>query len=177
MKHFLPLLILTGLLFGQDVLTLENGEQFKGKYLGNDAKQVAFKTRTKLMRFNIEEVKEIVSSDGDVVFSVEIFEQKKAKDLAKRQNEIADTIKTGELNYPFETPNEQIGKSGGGFTKFGGLLIGISGFMLMSINNRVLSPFSTLEEIDDFAEKNQSDASLAYTLLAVGGFLIALDKE
>ena len=88
----------------------------------------------------------------------EIFEQKKAKDLAKRQNEIADTIKTGELNYPFETPNEQIGKSGGGFTKFGGLLIGISGFMLMSINNRVLSPFATIEEMNDFLEKNQSDA-------------------
>ena len=93
MKRFLPLLMLTGLLFGQDVLTLENGEQFKGKYLGNDAKQVAFKTRTKLMRFNMEEVKEIVSSDGEVVFSVEMLEQKKAKALAKRQNEIAELLK------------------------------------------------------------------------------------
>ena len=81
MKRFLPLLILTGLLFGQDVLTLENGEQFKGKYLGNDAKQVAFKTRTKLMRFNMEEVKEIVSSDGEVVFSIEMLEQKKKSEM------------------------------------------------------------------------------------------------
>ena len=39
MKHFLPLLILTGLLFGQDVLYLKAGELKKGVFiekLGND---------------------------------------------------------------------------------------------------------------------------------------------
>ena len=77
-----------------------------------------------------------------------------------------------------DVSKEEPSKSGSGFgvRKVGGLLIGISGFMLMSINNRVLSPFSTLEEIDDFLEKNKSDANLAYTLLAVGGFTIALDN-
>jgi len=140
--------MLTGLLFGQDVLTLKNGESYKGTYFGKVDEDIVFKIegKTKTNRYSINDVETI-------------------------------TTKTGELNYPFETPNEQIGKSGGGFTKFGGLLIGISGFMLMSINNRVLSPYSTIEEMNDFLEKNESDANLAYTLLAVGGFTIALDKE
>ena len=34
MKRFLPLLILTGLLFGQDVLTHKSGKIYKGKYYG-----------------------------------------------------------------------------------------------------------------------------------------------
>ena len=78
-----------------------------------------------------------------------------------------------------DVSKEEPSKSGSGFgvRKIGGLLIGISGVMLMSINNRGLEEDTTLEEIDDFLEKNESDANLAYTLLAVGGFLIALDKE
>ena len=80
-----------------------------------------------------------------------------------------------------DVSKEEPSKSGSGFgiRKIGGLLIGISGVMLMSIVNRDEPEYSesTLEEIDDFLEKNQSDASLAYTLLAVGGFLIAFDKE
>ncbi len=31
MKRFLPLLMLTGLLFGQDVLTLKSGKSYKGE--------------------------------------------------------------------------------------------------------------------------------------------------
>ena len=34
MKRFLPLLLLTGLLFGQDILTTKSGETYRGKYLG-----------------------------------------------------------------------------------------------------------------------------------------------
>ena len=51
---------LTGLLFGQDVLTLENGEQFKGKYLGNDAKQVAEVPKTLEL---VENVQDLMYSD------------------------------------------------------------------------------------------------------------------
>ena len=43
MKRFLPLLILTGLLFGQDVLTLKNGESYKGEYVKIEAGNVFFK--------------------------------------------------------------------------------------------------------------------------------------
>ena len=33
MKRFLPLLVLTGLLFGQDVLILKSGESYNGKFI------------------------------------------------------------------------------------------------------------------------------------------------
>ena len=160
MKRFLPLLILTGLLFGQDVLNLKSGEYFEGTFYGKVGEEIVFKIegKTKTNRYSINDVETI-------------------------------TTKTGELNYPFETPNEQIAKydvskeepfksgSGFGVRKIGGLLIGISGAMLYSINNRELEKDFTIEEFDDFVEKQQSDGNLAYTLLAVGGFLIALDQE
>jgi len=78
-----------------------------------------------------------------------------------------------------DVSKEEPSKSGSGFgvRKIGGLLIGISGVMLMSIVNRDIDEDATQEEKDDFNQKNKSDGSLAYTLLAVGGFLIALDKE
>ena len=148
------------MLFGQDVLTLKSGESFEGTFFGKVDEDIVFKIegKTKTNRYSINDVETI-------------------------------TTKTGELNYPFETPNEQIAKydvskeepfksgSGFGVRKIGGLLIGISGAMLYSINNRELENDFTIEEFDDFVEKQQSDGNLAYTLLAVCGFLIALDKE
>ena len=43
MKRFLPLLMLTGLLFGQDVLILKSGESYKGEYVKIEAGNVFFK--------------------------------------------------------------------------------------------------------------------------------------
>ena len=43
MKLFLPLLMLTGLLFGQDVLILKSGESYKGEYVKIEAGNVFFK--------------------------------------------------------------------------------------------------------------------------------------
>ena len=154
------IMLLTTILFGQDVLNLKSGEYFEGTFYGKVGEEIVFKIegKTKTNRYSINDVETI-------------------------------TTKTGELNYPFETPNEQIAKydvskeepfksgSGFGVRKIGGLLIGISGVMLMSIVNRDIDEDATQEEKDDFNQKNKSDGSLAYTLLAVGGFLIALDKK
>ena len=42
MKRFLPLLILTGLVFGQDVLTTLSGKEYKGKWIMNTEDKVRF---------------------------------------------------------------------------------------------------------------------------------------
>ena len=42
MKRFLPFLILTGLLFGQDVLKTVSGKEYKGKYLKAEGGKVFF---------------------------------------------------------------------------------------------------------------------------------------
>ncbi len=43
MKRFLPLFILTSFLFGQDVLTLKNGESFEGTFYGKVGENIVFK--------------------------------------------------------------------------------------------------------------------------------------
>ena len=43
MKYSLPLIILTGLLFGQDVLHLKSGESFEGTFYGKLGSDLLFK--------------------------------------------------------------------------------------------------------------------------------------
>ena len=75
MKRFLPLLILTGLLFGQDVLILKSGELYTGTFYGKVGEDIVFKLEgeTSTKKFSINDV-EIIK------------------------------IKSGELSYPFDVP-------------------------------------------------------------------------
>ena len=43
MKRILPLLMLTGLLFGQDVLNLKSGESFECTFYGKVCEDIVFK--------------------------------------------------------------------------------------------------------------------------------------
>ena len=75
MKRFLPLLMLTGLLFGQDVLNLKSGESYTGTFYGKVGEDIVFKVEgeTSIKKFSINDV-EIIK------------------------------IKSGELSYPFDVP-------------------------------------------------------------------------
>jgi len=75
MKRFLPLLMLTGLLFGQDVLNLKSGESYTGTFYGKVGEDIVFKVEgeTSTKKFSINDV-EIIK------------------------------IKSGELSYPFDVP-------------------------------------------------------------------------
>ena len=78
MKRFLPLFILTGLLFGQDVLILKSGESYKGSY--------------------VKKVDELI------VFQVEgenHFTPFPINDVT-----IIKTSNWGELTYPFNIPRK-----------------------------------------------------------------------
>ena len=85
-----------------------------------------------------------------------------------------------------ETLEEEI--TSGSNTNFslrniGGVLIGVSGIMLLFISNDEFEfdESGLADDIDkqreDWEDRISSQLNLAYTLLAVGGFLIALDKE
>ena len=160
MKKLLSALLLTSFLFGQDKLITVSGSTYEGEYLRKTENGVLFHAKGIINPQDIAltQIDRLILSDGTLFIDYGEF-----------------TDGTKKVDVSKEEPSK--GGSGFGIRKIGGLLIGISGVMLMSINNRGLEEDSTLEEIDDFAEKNQSDGSLAYTLLAVGGFLIALDKE
>ena len=68
MKRFLPLFILTGLLFGQDVLTLNNGQSFDGTFYGKVGEDIVFKVEGELntKKYSINNVKTIVTENGEL---------------------------------------------------------------------------------------------------------------
>ena len=75
MKRFLPLLILTGLLFGQDVLTLNNGESFEGTFYGKNGEDIIFKVEreTSTKKFSINDVDAIITKyDGELTYPFDI---------------------------------------------------------------------------------------------------------
>ena len=160
MKKLLSALLLTSFLFGQDKLITVSGSTYEGEYLRKTENGVLFHAKGIINPQDIAltQIDRLILSDGTLLIDYgEFTDGTKKVDVSKKE-----PSKSG---------------SGFGVRKIGGLLIGISGVMLMSIVNRDIDEDATQEEKDDFNQKNKSDGSLAYTLLAVGGFLIALDKE
>ena len=92
MKRFLPLLTLTGLLFGQDVLTLKNGESYKGTYIGKVGEDIVFKVPLSSSVSSIF-LKRITNTKKFPIWSVETI-----------------VTKNGELTYPFDIPIKELSK-------------------------------------------------------------------
>ena len=85
MKRFLPLFILTGLLFGQDVLTLKNGESFEGTFLEKLGKDIIFKAvgDTTTKKYPIWDIETIVTMNwGELTYPFDIPTKKEENDLA-----------------------------------------------------------------------------------------------
>ena len=64
MNRFLPLLILHGLLFGQDILHLKSDETYKGTFIGKVDKATVFKVEGEksTKKFSINDVTTIEAS-------------------------------------------------------------------------------------------------------------------
>ena len=160
MKCFLPLLILTGFLFGQDKLITVSGSTYEGEYLRKTENGVLFHAKGIINPQDIAltQIDRLILSDGTLLIDYgEFTDGTKIVDVSK----------------------EEPSKSGSGFgvRKIGRLLIGISGYMLYSINMNKLEKYATQEELIEFLREQYVDSILAYILRAVGGLLIALDKE
>ena len=74
MKHFLPLFMLTGLLFGQDVLLHKSGEVYKGTYIGKVDEDIVFKIegRSSTNNFPINDVAIIKTRNGELTYPFDI---------------------------------------------------------------------------------------------------------
>ena len=70
MKRFLPLLIFTGLLFGQDVLNLKSGESFEGTFYGKVGEDIVFMVEgeTSTKKYSINDVNTIVTKNGELTY-------------------------------------------------------------------------------------------------------------
>ena len=80
--------MLTGFLFGQDVLTLKNGESYKGTYIGKVGEDIEFKVPLSSSVSSIF-LKRITSTKKFPIWSVETI-----------------VTKNGELTYPFDIPTK-----------------------------------------------------------------------
>ena len=82
MKRLLPLLMLTGLLFGQDVLILKSGESFEGAFYGKVGEDIVFKIEgeTSTKKFPIWSVETIVTKNGELTYPFDI----PTKELSKQ---------------------------------------------------------------------------------------------
>jgi hypothetical protein len=74
MKYSLPLIILTGLLFGQDVLHLKSGESFEGTFYGKLGSDLLFKEAGDIntKKFPINGVEIIETNNGELSYPFEI---------------------------------------------------------------------------------------------------------
>ena len=84
--------MLTGLLFGQDVLTLKNGESYKGTYIGKVGEDIVFKVPLTSSVSSIF-LKRITNTKKFPIWSVETI-----------------VTKNGELTYPFDIPTKELSK-------------------------------------------------------------------
>ena len=160
MKKLLSALLLTSFLFGQDKLITVSGSTYEGEYLRKTENGVLFHAKGIINPQDIAltQIDRLILSDGTLLIDYgEFTDGTKIVDVSK----------------------EEPSKSGSGFgvRKIGGLLIGISGYMLYSINMNKLEKYATQEELIEFLREQYADRILAYILLSVGGLLIALDKE
>jgi len=74
MKRFLPILMLTGLLFGQDVLNLKSGESYKGTFYGKVGEDIVFKVEgeTSTKMFSVYYVDSIQTKNGELTYPSDI---------------------------------------------------------------------------------------------------------
>ena len=95
MKRFLLLLMLTGLLFGQDVLNLKSGESYKGTFFGKVDEDIVFKVEgeTSTKKFSINDVRTIETSNGMLSYPFGInplLIEAKAKELQEAAEKSAE---------------------------------------------------------------------------------------
>ena len=102
MKHFLPLLILTGLLFGQDLLYLKSGEVYSGTFIGKVGKDIVFNV--------------FVSSSVSSPNWMEGVRNKKKFPIWDVETIVTNN---GELTYPFDIPKKDLSKQDMLFHKSG----------------------------------------------------------
>ena len=150
MKRFLPLLMLTGLLFGQDkkdIIDLTDGSIYQGEFV---------------------EIK-----NGNVYFTPEGYFGVKPIEI---NNVVKLELSNGLVLIRDGIDYSDFPKSGSGFelTNLGIWLIGASGIMLLSLNNPEIS--ERLQPDDwNLPRIKKSDANVAYLMFAVGVIFIALD--
>ena len=170
MRKYLILVLLVSIGFGQDVLTTKEGIEYKGKMIEAGHYEVKFKGEGMPNPQNVktEIIQSLILSDGTEIV--------KNGFLIKDSFVKEEISKISNFFIRDSSAKEEISQISNFFSNIGGALIGISGILLYLNNQRTIDENSSIEEIENFADKSKSNADLAFFLLTMGGALIAIDK-
>lgn len=149
MKKYLSLFLLLTISFGQDILIMDSGKEYRGELVEKTGSIIRFK------------------SEG--ASKSQIFQIKLIKSLTLENGETA--VVDGELIGFNSWFKESVTLS-----SIGGTLIGLSGVILYINNQRTIGDDMTMDEIQDFSDKTKSNTDLSYIMLLIGGLLIAFDN-
>ena len=85
MKRFLPIFILFGFLFGQDVLLLKSGKNYKGRFITKDGEKIIFRLEGEknINVFSINDVDIIMTGDGDFYYPFDMPIKKESSSFGK----------------------------------------------------------------------------------------------
>ncbi len=151
-KTLLILIILFTNIFSQDILITTKGTEYKGEFISKTDNSISFKAERMLNAQNIqiETIESLILADGTAV------------------------IKNG---YFIEDGESLKDKKKISLSTIGGSLIGLSGVLMYSTNQKTLNSDATLKEAENFLDEIKSNFDLSYLLLTVGGILIAIDNS
>ena len=156
-KTLLILIILFTNIFSQDILITMKGTEYKGEFISKTDNSISFKAVGMLnaQKIHIKTIERLILADGTVVIDYGYFIEE-GESLKDRKKISLSTI--------------------------GGSLIGLSGVLMYSMSQREFdSDLPSGEERDkkmkEYDEITTSYSELSYVLLAVGGFLIAIDNN
>ena len=143
--------------FSQDVLITQGGIKYKGEFVSSTDISISFKAEgmASAQSIPIEKIVSLVLKDGTIVIedgTIVIVDRSYG---SKRQ-----TLNQSNI-----------------LQSFGGVSIGLAGIILLYNNDRSIDSDATIEEAESFSEEIKSSNDLAYILLTVGGFLIAIDRQ
>ena len=164
MKKCLFALLLISTSLGQDILITQAGTKYDGKMLEVRHDKIEFQAEGMISAQTIpmKTIESLVLSDGtEVVINGYLVKN----DLIKESE--SDLIKKAD-NFEDELSLN--------LSNVGGILIGVSGILMYSNNQRTLKENPSPKEQTDFYDKTKSNLDLSYILLTLGGALIAIDN-
>ena len=151
-KTLLILIILFTNIFSQDILITMKGTEYKGEFISKTDNSISFKAVGMLnaQKIHIKTIERLILADGTVVIDYGYFIEE------------GESLKDGKKITP---------------STIGGSLIGLTGVLMYSTNQKTLNSDATPEEQEEYLDKQKSNFDLSYLLLTVGGFLIAIDNN
>ena len=163
MKKCFFALILISTSLGQDILITQAGTKYDGKMLEVRHDKIEFQAEGMISAQTIpmKTIESLVLSDGtEVVINGYLVKS----DLIKEPESALVKSDNFEDELSLNLSN------------VGGILIGVSGILMYSNNQRTPKDDASPKEQTDFYDKTKSNLDLSYILLTLGGALIAIDN-